>query len=143
MATIKFIPSYIDAPKDGNNGLIKGDLVLKTENKKEPTFVKAEITIAPDAKIVPFTKKGLARVQEHGFFTNVPVEPVLGKTAYKLVLDENGCMVKMQYCYTKKQREELREARIREYIATYGCDDDDEDELDLVDSTSILNLINA
>lgn len=140
--TLKFIPSYLELPKDGNNGVIKGDLVLKTEGKKEPTFVKAKLIIAPEAKIVPFTEKGLTHLQEQGFFTNVPVEPKLGETAYKLTLDENGCMIRMQYSYTKEQREAMREARIRKYIETYGCGDD-EDELDLVDSTSILNLINA
>ena len=144
MANIKnklnFIPSYLELPKDGNNGVIKGDIVLKTEGKKEPTFVRAELTIAPEAKIVPFTKKGLARLQELGFFTNVPVKPVLGETSYRLTLDDNGHMIRMQYRYTKEQREAMREARIRKYIATYGCDDD-EDELEFVDSTSILNLI--
>ena len=141
MAIIKFIPSYIELPKDGNSGRIKGDLVLKTEGKQEPALVRAELKIAPEAKIVPFTQKGLQRLQDKGWFRDVPVEPVLGETAYKLTLDENGLMVKMSYQYTKEQRVKMNEAKVRKYVATYGCDDDDE--LDLVDSTTILNLIKA
>jgi hypothetical protein len=134
---ITFIPSYLELPKDGNNGVVKGDFV----DLKNHAFVKAELTIAPEAKIVPFTQKGLARLQEHGYFTNVPVEPVLGKTAYRLTLDENGCMVKMQYRYTKEQREKLCKNKLQDFANTYGWDEDDE--ADLVNSTSILKLINA
>lgn len=140
MSTIKFIPSYIERPMDGNNGLIRGDFVRVKDKKVE--FIKAQLKTTPEAKIVPYTQQGLQRLQDKGWFLDVPVKPVLGETPYKLTLDENGLVVRMSYMYTEEQREKMKEARARKYIEVYGCDEDDGDD-DELDSTSLLNLINA
>ena len=122
---IYFIPSYIALPKDGNPGYTEGYLV----DFKKHELKRVSIKIAEDAKIPPFTEKGLQTLQDNGFFLDTVVVPKLGKTVYITHLNEDKAIVKMSYKYTKEQREKLKAQREAECFNTYDDLDDEAVEL--------------